>query len=66
MPYLSKAELFRCSDRSAGMKQITYMGLTSLVVVQDFAIRPFKTTICVRVGVKRGTSRGEASGGSSA
>lgn len=55
MPYLSKAKLFRCSDRSASMKQITYIGLALLVDVQGFAIWPFKTTVCVRVGVKRGT-----------
>lgn len=52
MPYLSKAELFRCSDRSASVKQITYIGIILLVDVQDFAIWPFKTTIYVRVGVK--------------
>lgn len=28
MPYLSKAKLFRCSDRSISVKQITYIGLT--------------------------------------
>lgn len=55
MSYLSKAELFRCSERSGSMKQITYIGLTLLVDVQDFDIWCFKTAVSVRVGVKRGT-----------
>lgn len=54
MPYLSKGELFRCSGRSASMRQINYVKLTLLVDVQDFAVWSFKTTTCVRVGVKQG------------
>lgn len=37
------------------MEQIIYIGLTLLVDVQGFAIWPFKVTVHVWVGVKRGT-----------